>query len=487
MKKIIILMLALMIVLCSCSKDEADVKEPDITTSVVTFGDSDLEIPLSADFGGEEFYILTSGCGGNCNDFMFEEDSPLALDSAQYKRKMKVENDYGVKIIETELGAGNTSGSGKGFMEISNAVNSGICKYDLALIGGYDVATLAYNGYLYDMNSVGGIDLSKSWWDKNATESLSIDGTTFFTTGEITVSRADSAFCIMYNKKLANDYNIPSPYDMVKDGSWTIENFANLCKTITEDVNQDDIMDDNDRYGLLVLDDSVVGIINAAGGRCATVNEDGEIELTLYTESNVSALEKFFDIAFNKQYALTYQRYGSGRIYEDKLWQEDHGLFWTSYMKMIPRYRSMESDFGILPYPKFSETQQEYSSTIFPYASQFICVPLVQNDLYRTGIVTEALAYYGQKIVTPVYYDVNLVGQSVRDEESVDMLNIILDSLVYDIGYYYQIGPYNKHLIYMIRENDSNFVTRYESNLPAANAQLDQINEAYKKVTATWK
>ena len=62
-------------------------------------------------------------------------------------------------------------------------------------------------------------------------------------------------------------------------------------------------------------------------------------------------------------------------------------------------------------------------------------------------MVTEALAYYGKQIVTPAYYDINLIGQSTRDEESADMLDIIFDSLVFDIGYYYQIGPYNKQPI----------------------------------------
>lgn len=492
-RKLIVCLSALLVCLSfvSCGDDDEKPKNTDTSQSeevtVPTAAKEELEVPLTADYNQYEFKVLTSGSGGNYNDFMYEEEPALALDKAQYKRKLTVESNYNIQITETAISSGNTSGSGKGFMELSLAANSGDFIYDLALIGGYDVSTAAYNGYLYDMNSVPGIDLTKSWWDQNAVESLSVKDIVFFTAGELSQSRADAAFCIMFNKKIAADYSIENPYDMVKNKTWTIENFAELCKTVTEDLNQDDSMDENDRYGLLVLNDSLLGMVNAAGERCAVVNDSGEIELTLYTERTLSAIEQYLNIAYNKDYALMYQRHGSGRTFEDTLWNGEHGLFWTTYMKMIPRYREMESDFGILPYPMLDKEQDGYHSTIFPFISQFVCIPLNQEDIERTGVITEALAYHGQKIVRPAYYDVTLVGQSTRDEESVEMLDIIFDSLVYDIGYIYQIGTYNKQLIYMISNDETNFSSRYEANKQAAETLLTKVNEAYAMAVNEWK
>ena len=480
-KTILILLLASLI--CTFAACGTTAENAGETTAAT---ETEEAIILNADFGGYEFKVLTSGCGGNYNDFDFEEDSSKPLDRAQYARKKKVESDFNINIIETAISSGNTSGSGEGYRQIATAVSSGTCTYDLALIGGYDVTTLAYNGLLYDMNAIPSLDLTNSWWDQNANESLGINGSVFYTAGEISPSRADAAFCILFNKKIANDYDIENPYDMVKNGTWTIENFASLCKQVTEDLNSDGIMNGEDRYGLLVLDDSIVGIINAAGERCCETDENGKITLTIYNDTTVSALDKFFNIALDTQYALSYQRIQSGREYEDYLWTGDHGLFWTSYMKMVPRYRDMESDFGILPYPKFSETQDDYYSTIFPYISQFICIPAIQNDTARTAVITEALGYYGEQIVKPAYYDVSLKGQAARDAESLEMLDIIFGNLVYDVGYYHQIGPYNKQLIYMMREGDSSFTTRYETYRTAAETQINQINNAYDAVTKMW-
>ena len=442
-----------------------------------------LGVPETADYGGAAFNILSAGSVAY-NDFDFDEESSLALDNAQYKRRRLVEENYKVEIHE-DIKQAYSSGGGPGFMQISTDVSAGDCSYDLALIAGYDVSVLAYSGLLYDLNSVPGIDLSKSWWDQKANESLSVNGVMFFTTGEITCSDNNAAFVILFNKGLLKDYELENPYTLVYDGDWTMDKFAELCKTVTEDLDQNGTMDENDRFGLLVWDDSVVGIVNAAGQRCCTINADGNIELTLYNETTVSALEKYFSIAYDTQYAYTYQRVSG--YDEQALWSGNHGLFWTTWLGIVPRYREMENDFGILPYPKLNTAQTDYYTTVAPYNSQFICMPLIQNDVERAGTITEALAYYGKKVVTPAYYDVNLIGQSTRDEESEDMLKIIFNNLVFDIGYYYQIGPYNKELIYMVREYDTNFASRYDSKKNIAENMLGIINEYYQRAVAAWE
>ena len=296
--------------LVACEKDTTP---PDTKTTGdvdVTATDSEeLGIPLTGDFGNIEFRILSAGTQA-CNDFNYEEESNLALDNAQYKRKLKVEEDYNVTIyqdVEAKYSSGSSGTPGPGYTKVNTAVNSGTPDYDLCLIAGYDVSQLAQVGYLYDMNSIAGIDLTKSWWDQNATESLSVKDVVFFTTGEITVSDNNSAFCIMFNKMLLNEYDVESPYDIVNEGEWTIEKFGTLCKTVSEDLNQDGVFNQNDRYGLLVWDDSIVGMVNAAGQRCCTINDEGKIELTFYNERVVNLYDQYLQIVTDHSHTYNYQ------------------------------------------------------------------------------------------------------------------------------------------------------------------------------------
>ena len=212
--KMLVLLLALVLCICvfaSCGdgKEPSGTGDSGVATESGSEAEEKLGVPETADYGGETFNILTAG-NVAYEDFKFVEESSLQLDNAQYKRKALVEQNYNVKISQTAKKA-YSSGGGPGFMQISTDVNAGDCNFDLALIAGYDVSVLAYSNFLYDLNSVPGIDLTKSWWDQKANDSLSVNGVMFFTTGEITVSDNDAAFVIMFNKELLSAYELEDP------------------------------------------------------------------------------------------------------------------------------------------------------------------------------------------------------------------------------------------------------------------------------------
>lgn len=227
------------------------------------------------DYQGYDFTILSAG-NVAYDDFSYEEASSVALDNAMYQRKQKVESDYNINIDAVVQKAYST-GNGPGYQKISQAVLGGDCFYDAALVAGYDVSVLAYNNMLYDLNSVPGLHLEKPWWDQQANSELAIDGLMFFTTGDITNQDNDSVFTLVFNKKLFEDYELENPYSLVKENQWTLESFEKLVKSVGQDLNHDDKMDENDLYGVLVWDDAIMGIINGVGEKCASVQENGEI------------------------------------------------------------------------------------------------------------------------------------------------------------------------------------------------------------------
>ena len=470
----------LMLGLASCGDDKTQKVD---NTDVVE--EAELAVK-SADFGGAEFHVLSAG-NIAYNDFDFEEESSLVLPNAQYKRKVKVESDFNVEITQTiksGYSSASSGSSGPGYMAVMADYTAGDCTNDLALIAGYDVSCLAYSSMLYDMASIPTLNIHNPWWDQNANNSLTVRGVTFFTTGDITFSDNDAVNIFVFNKALHAQYGLDDLYAMVKDGSWTIAKLGEVVKVVSEDLNQDGNMDDNDRFGMLTWDDSICAMISAVGERCCVINNEGNLELTLYNEKTVSTVEAYMAIVADKEHAFSYQR---KKVDGTSYWLNEQGLVWSTRVDSVPAFRDMDSDFGILPYPKYDEAQDTYYSCVAPYNSQFICVPLIQNDVERTGVIAEALAYYGKKNVLPAYYDLNLVGQSSRDEPSEEMLDIIFDNLVYDIGYIYQIGPYNKELIYMLRANESNLASRYDSLKNKANAMLKIINTAYGNAVADWE
>ena len=182
------------------------------------------------DYGGKSFDIFVAGNWDNewteSYDFFSEGETGDVVNDAVYRRNTIIEDRYNVKINEINIRGEASGGNGQGAQTISKGVMSGDTTYDAAMIGTYDVSNLACQGYLLDLNSqVPGLDLTKEWWDQKANEDLSMKGKMYFTTGDISTLDNDCTYCILFNKKLIDDYNMEDPYEMVKNKTWTMDNF----------------------------------------------------------------------------------------------------------------------------------------------------------------------------------------------------------------------------------------------------------------------
>jgi hypothetical protein len=93
----------------------------------------------------------------------------------------------------------------------------------------------------------------------------------------------------------------------------------------------------------------------------------------------------------------------------------------------------MDDEFGIVPYPKY-DTDDNYA-TITDGGAPLLIMPVTVSDPERTGAITEALCAYGAKLVIPAFYDKALKTKYARDDDSEEMMDIIKDSRVFDLGY----------------------------------------------------
>ncbi|MBO5217989.1 MAG: hypothetical protein J6C52_01065, partial [Clostridia bacterium] len=62
------------------------------------------------------------------------------------------------------------------------------------------------------------------------------------------------------------------------------------------------------------------------------------------------------------------------------------------------------------------------------------------SRLDMTGHVMDALGYYSKQLVTPAFIDTTVRSKSLRDEDSAEMLQIVLDTAVYDLATIYNWG-----------------------------------------------
>ena len=112
---------------------------------------------------------------------------------------------------------------------------------------------------------------------------------------------------------------------------------------------------------------------------------------------------------------------------------EGRTMFLDGCLNNAIYYRGMDDDFGILPYPKYDE-DDDYHTTYNAVADLGL-IPITVSDTERTGAITEALSAYGSMYVVPAFYETALKTKSARDDESEEMMDIIKNGLIYDVGY----------------------------------------------------
>ena len=420
----------------------------------------------SADFN----ILVTAPVSNGVNPFAYS-DSQLVLDNAVYMRNTAVEEELGVNI-ETIY----EYGSNIGVTRVTQDAKTQDGAYDALLLNSYDVAALAHQDCLADLYENDRIDLGMSYWDQAANEQLTINKKLYFTTGDISFNDKEYTFSVMFNKELAKDKGIGDLYELVRAGKWTFDAFAEASRTTSEDLNGDDVMDSRDRYGLVLWDDTILPMLAASDVRILTLN-DGIPELTLNNEVTVDIIEKFVGLA-SESCSINFQHMTGGVSWQD-MFTKNQALFLLEYFKALPYFRDTKLDYGLLPFPKYNEEQDEYLSGISVWHTSFYALPEFASDAEYSGAVTESLAAHSETLVTPAYYEKTLVGRYVSDEESGAMLDTIFDNRVFDLGLYYKTGGLNSTLIVMLRNKQADFASQYAKVANAAKIQLDQLKDKF--------
>ena len=493
MKRMMALILCLLMVLVpvSCGKgDTTEATTTAATTTVAGSGDAaastdatteatepveELEVTVKPEYSGKLINILCTGNWGY-DEFWAEEINGEPLNDARYNMALMLNELMGVELqIDKDTGGGSSGGSGRGFTKVANSKMAGDHAYDIASIGTYDVSSLAYQGYLYDLNSMENIDLSKSWWDPKAQEQLEIDGRMFYTTGDAMTLDNNCTYCILFNKTMISENNLESPYDLVKNNQWTQEKMIEMATGIGADLDGNGTYDDNDRYGFLIWTDSAIGIMHAAGARFATIENGDTLTYTLNNEKNIAVLERWINVRNDKNNKFIE---GSGST---KSFEEGRVLFYTRYINSVHSLRELDLDFGILPYPKGDTEQEEYCNTLHAYGNALMCIPDAA-DPEMSAAAMEALSYYGQKELLPAYYDITLIGKGIRDEQSEEMLDIIFATRFFDVGTYYQIGNLNVAVNDQLIKGSNSLMSMLKASERVVAKTLEKINNGFDSI-----
>ncbi|MBO5273100.1 MAG: hypothetical protein J6I45_00635 [Clostridia bacterium] len=478
----LLLLLALLIpTFAACAGGDTDTGSADTTAAVTTATPEDTTPSLEElypipemNYDGREFNMMilrTGYWGQDYNDLYIEEDTGDAVDSALVSRNRRVEETAGVKLTSTETAA--VVG------DISRLIKADDSTYEMVQDQAVSIMpSMASTGLLHDITTIEGITLDAPWYNQKAHDSVTLSGKLFMLGGDATASDKQGTAVVMFNKKLAEDFNIPDIYTIVEEGKWTLDTMAEYAKAVTADINGSSELDMDDRFGLIAEDFFGWNFLIASGCKIAEKDENDLPYFTAYNDRSMTVLEKIQNIMYDENIRGNAIKGGTWEAENYEIvFGENRALFHANVLSTIAGYRNMESDFGIIPQPKFDEAQEDYITTISPFVSRFLAFPINNGDTEFIGNVVDLLARFGTDTVKSAYYDVLLTSKVARDDASERMLSLIFDSITYDVGSIFNWG--NCWFIYQqhFTAKKDNFSSTWASIEKAANKQIEKTIE----------
>ncbi|MBQ4573916.1 MAG: hypothetical protein IJA85_01840 [Clostridia bacterium] len=485
MKKALSLLLALLCVLsaAACGEDQPNADkeaEGNVTTvSQTEVETSYLEALNVVSYEGGEFKICVNSQYDRPNVHDGEETGEIINDML-YRRDEKVGVIFDTSVVYTVYENRDSQ-----IADVIKLVSADEDVYDMIIaVPGAGINQLAPGGYLADLASISGIELSNEWWCQSMNETMEFNNKVLATAGPIALCYCYAPYTIFANLTMMEDYQMEDIYDVVKDGKWTIDKLGEMIKDIGSDLNNDGKMRAADDFFGMSVTAEAGKAFYVGCGMSAVDKKDDSVTLMMDTEKSISILDKLHTLcdADNVIYTDSLGKNKAGIDYRYALFIDQQTMFCASPMQWgLLNFRSMEDDYAILPFPKLDDTQTEYYSHInsfFPVAS---CVPVTCGRMNIVGYVMEALAFLSQTTVVPEINEVVLKEKVARDEDSKLMIDLIYRNMTTDLNGIYNFGGSNTILREYAVAYKREFLSAYEKIKEKAMSDVESMIEAHRK------
>ena len=378
-------------------------------------------------YGGAEFAIL------NAKDryamlyqLMPTELNGEALSDARYQLNAEISERYGITLKETQVEYNDL------LPYAQKEVLSGTPEHDIFYLSPKQIASLMNSGYMYNLLEVEKLDIDGDWWDQNLIETGTLkDQYLFYLGGNYHLQGFEGTTCVFFNKDMISTLKLDNPYDIVRSGKWTFDKmyeYASAAASLNGDESFTYSAGGKSVYGIATISNMMPAFIMGCNAYYVEKDESGSPILGFTSEH--------FQNVCSKIATLT----SSQGLFKSK---DEVALFMANRALMIGaeikaaanEMRDMQTEFGMLPVPKYDEAQENYITNMY-WATHVMSIPTTCTDVDRASIVIETLNYEATEKLLPTYYD-RVSYKGLRDNDSIDMLEIIRTTRYYNWGLAY--------------------------------------------------
>ena len=398
------------------------------TTSLYSLGTIDVK-----DYGGRTFRVITD----DSDPVEMPEQTGDIVDDAQYKRNLLIEEKYNIKISDSYIPMASYSELTSTFKKSVMAASD---DFDVCRLIMRDAFSLALSGYVLPVDSLPYADLDNPWYVKFVNDALRISGKYYVVYNDECMDTFTGATGVFFNKSVIEELGLKSPYDEVRGGTWTNDAYYEKGVAAIKDVNGDGKFtpDGGDRFADVGEYDGYVPPI-WIGADMMMIKKDADdvpYFAALGDEKFATLIEKMY--SYFDMDGFYWDSFLKGKFDENEravgrgYFSGGQALYYIGGFGLAGSFRAMESDFGLVPLPKYDEAQKDYYSRICD--GWLLNVPVHCADTEFVSAILEELAIGTKNYIIPAYYDDALKNKYIRDDDTLEMLDIIQTNKMVDLG-----------------------------------------------------
>ncbi len=394
----------------------------------------------SLDFNGETIKILY-GSDAERNEFDPDLSGDL-LDDSIFARNIAIEEQLDV-TLEWASQPSNASNAAT-FVEYALNMSNAGEPFDIYAATRRAMAKLLTSALLRDFNKIENsyIDLSAPRYPARLAEDLTIGGSVFLVTGDISANSLLQMNCIFYNVGLAENLGmIKDIAPMVSDGTWTLDALIELSNGLYVDQDGSGNKTSVDNYGFCCA--SYLNSDSFYSGSGLKFFEVGKTSESLAVPSDDLYSEKAFNLS-EKLYGFFYDPnsyvqtpYAIEENY-NLPFIEERALFCHNVLGMANTDLNKTGfEYGILPIPKYDIEQEEYITTLSNKAV-FWGINLYSAKNTVSSAVIEAMAHAGYSSIAPAIFESTMKYRYSQDYSSAveaqEIYDLMRCSISVDLG-----------------------------------------------------
>ena len=476
-KKIFAFILAALMLapsLLSCSEAGSSETEASASGGQVEAEIVETEPELSDDLpdtnlDGYQFRILSVMFGGDegAHRIMQEDYTGTPVNDALRDSTLYIEDRFNCAM--TYISAGNEFDTQT---TTQTTITSGDNAFDIVI--GHDGLTfaLAKQGLFYNMYDIEQFNFDKPWW--TPTTDLVLCDQLFCASSYLSYLGIHWTRAIMMNKDYMTNLGIEIPYDVAREGKWTLDKMISLVEGTSFDVDGNGKINPGDEVGFCTGTQTYYCMQEALDLSPYKRDAQGNMTLAFDLERMDTAVQKFRSLASSPDYLK-----GGAGFGEDVFKVGTAMIVYGQIGDAYDIYRECDFAYGFLPSPKFDELQENYINgcTDLPWAIPKTISP---EQAKIIGTIVEATSCYNYKHVLPAYFDVAMKNRTADSPDDAEMLQIIADTRRISFAFSYSMSMNN--ILDSLSSGNQEVASYYRSQQKPAQKALEKLIKEFEEM-----